>query len=133
MGTDDLAYKDEVYQIVGAAIEVHKELGKGFLEAVYQEALELELGWRGIPYAPQAPIRVFYKGHELEQRYFADFLCFEEIIVEIKAVKCLNDEHLAQALNYLHGCRKGLGLLINFGSQGRLEWKRVVLSENIDR
>ena len=82
----ELLLKDEVYAIVGAAIEVYNELGSGFLEAVYQEAMGLELGWRSIPFEPQKELCIFYKGRCLEKRYFADFVCFGTVLVELKAM-----------------------------------------------
>jgi GxxExxY protein len=118
---DELLYKEEVYAIIGAAIEVHRELGPGFLEAVYQEALEIELNLREIPSAPQHPLKVSYKSRTLAKEYFADFLCYSKIIVEIKALDRLSSKEEAQLLNYLKatGCR--VGVLINFGSHGKLE------------
>jgi GxxExxY protein len=122
----ELLFKEEVYAIIGAAIEVPRELGCGFLEAVYQEALEIELKARGIPCEPQKELRVFYKQQRLKKGYVADFACYDGVIVEIKALDKLSSAEEAQLLNYLKatGCR--LGLLINFGSPGKLEWKRYI-------
>ncbi|MBI3915299.1 MAG: GxxExxY protein [Chloroflexi bacterium] len=125
-GEVELIFKDEVYAIIGAAIEVHKELGHGFLEAVYQEALEMELGFREIPFEPQKPLRVFYKGRPLKKEYACDFQCYTSIIVEIKAIEKLSSKDESQLLNYLSATKQPLGLLINFGSVSRLEWKRLV-------
>ncbi len=124
----DLIYKEEVYAIIGAAIEVHKVLGSGFLEAVYQEALELELASRGIPFIPQHELRVVYKGQYLKKTYIADFFAYDPIIVEIKAIEQLTSREIAQLLNYLNATDAKVGVLINFGSVGRLEWKRIALT-----
>src|SRR5262245_46744618 len=122
----ELVMKEEVYAIVGAAIEVHKQLGWGFLEAVYQEALELEMRFRELACERQKALTIQYKGRKLEKEYVADLVCFGQIIVELKAIQRLSDNEVAQLLNYLKatGCR--VGLLINFGSTGKLEWKRFV-------
>ena len=117
---------DEVYAIMGAAFDVHNELGAGFLEAVYQEAMENELNARGIPFVSQHPIGIKYKGQALESHYFADFLCYGSIIVELKALNRLSGTEEAQILNYLKATGISLGLLINFGKHPRLEWKRLV-------
>src|SRR5436305_14783662 len=122
----DLVLKDEVYAIIGAAIEVHRELGSGFLEAVYQEALELELQARDISFEPQKPLAIFYKGYQLEKLYVADLICYGQIVVELKALDRLSGKEEAQILNYLKATGMRVGLLINFGSSGRLEWKRFV-------
>jgi len=120
--------KDErTYQIIGAAMEVHKHLGAGFLEAVYQEALERELTARSIPFQAQPELRIFYKGEALRKTYEPDFLCFEKIIVEIKALSDLTGVEEAQVINYLKASGLTLGLLMNFGSKS-LEYKRLVLS-----
>ncbi len=121
-----LILKEEVFAIIGAAIEVHRELGPGFLEAVYQEAMETELRARQIPFEAQKSIRVRYKGDLLNNQYFADLVCFEQIIVELKALNRLSGKEEAQILNYLKATNFRLGLLINFGSHGRLEWKRYI-------
>lgn len=121
----ELILKDEVFAIVGAAMEVSNELGSGFLEAVYQEALGIEFADRGIPFAAQVPIEIMYKGRRLSKEYIPDFICYEQIIVEIKALKQLTSNEEAQLLNYLKATGKPVGILINFGSP-RLEWKRMV-------
>ena len=118
-----LIFKDEVYQIVGAAMEVSNHLGCGFLEAVYQEALEIEFTERLIPYEPQKRITISYKTRVLNKEYMADFLCYDRIIVEIKAIKAITEIEEAQLLNYLKATNLPLGLIINFGSK-KLEWKR---------
>ncbi len=122
----ELLYKEEVYEIIGAAIEVHKELGPGFLEAVYQEALEIELGSRSISFHSQKCLEIFYKDRRLNKEYIADFICYDKIIVEIKALEKLSGKEEAQILNYLKATGLRVGLLINFGSHGRLEWKRFI-------
>jgi GxxExxY protein len=121
----ELILKDEVYQIVGAAMEVSNQLGCGFLEAVYQEAMEIELAERRIPYLPQKRIEIYYKGRLLKKEYIADFLCHDRIIVEIKAIKAISNIEEAQILNYLKATNLPLGLIVNFGSP-QLEWKRHV-------
>jgi GxxExxY protein len=122
----ELLFKDESYKIVGACFEVYKEKGNGFLEAVYQECLAVEFTSQGIPFIEKPRLRIGYKGRELKQTYEPDFLCFDEIIVEIKAVKQLADEHRAQAINYLKATGKKLGLLVNFGHYRKLEHERFV-------
>ena len=122
----ELLLKDEVFAIVGAAIEVHKELGPGFLEAVYQEALEIELAHRNIPFEGQKPLVVRYKGRQLKKEYVADLVCYGQIIVELKTIARLTEREEAQLLNYLKATGIRVGLLINFNSHGRLEWERRV-------
>jgi GxxExxY protein len=122
----ELLYKDEAYAIIGAAIEVHKEMGPGFLEPVYQECMEIELQDRRIPFLPQQELRICYKGRQLEKKYQPDFLCYDKIVVEIKALDRLTSKEESQILNYLKATNLRLGLLINFGSEGKLEWKRLI-------
>ncbi|MBC8505131.1 MAG: GxxExxY protein [Anaerolineales bacterium] len=121
-----LIYKDEVYAIIGAAIEVHRELGSGFLEAVYQEAYQMELELCKIPFEPQKRLRVYYKGKPLQANYVADLVCHNQIIIELKALDHLSGKEEAQIINYLKATGQRVGLLINFGSSGKLEWKRFV-------
>ena len=123
---NDLIYKDEVYAIVGAAFEVHKELGCGFLEAVYQEAFQVELQSRKIPFVFQKQLTLFYKGQRLVKEYYADIVCYNNIIVELKALDQLTTNATAQIINYLKASHLKVGVLINFGSSS-LEWKRYVL------
>ncbi|MFO0877870.1 MAG: GxxExxY protein [Gemmataceae bacterium] len=123
----ELIYKDESYRIMGACFEVYTEMGCGFLEAVYQECLELELAARDVPFRPQAELALAYKGHTLRQVYVPDFVCWEKIILEIKAVKCLDDVFRAQVHNYLKATGCKLGLLVNFGHHPKLEYERIVL------
>ena len=122
----DLILKDEVYLIIGAAIEVHKELGFGFLEAVYQEAFEIELKSKGIPFTSQKSLNIIYKGKFLKKDYIADLVCYDQIIVELKAINKLSGTEESQVLNYLKATNLKVGLLINFGSRSKLEWKRFV-------
>jgi len=125
--SDELVYKQETFDIVGAAIHVHRFLGQGFLEPVYQESLELEFEDRNIPHVSQKRLPIYYRGQKLKKYYQPDFLCFGKIVVEIKALNKLTDNELAQTLNYLRITDMKLGILINFGSSGKLEWKRIVL------
>ena len=122
----ELLLKDEVFTIVGAAIEVHRELGSGFLEAVYQEALEIELAERRIPFIPLQTLQINYKGKPLKKEYIADVICYGQIIVELKALDRLSGKEESQILNYLKATGMRVGVLINFGSVGKLEWKRFV-------
>ncbi len=124
----ELIYKEEAYAVVGAAMEVYNQLGNGFLEAVYQEALVIEFGLRGIPFQEQVPLTICYKGQPLRQHYIADFVAYDKIIIEIKAIQQLGPNEQAQIMNYLKATRLQLGLLINFGFPGKLEHKRVAFS-----
>jgi GxxExxY protein len=103
---EDYPLKDECYRIIGCCMEVHKTLGAGFLEAVYQEALMLELKAANIDFVKEKVLDVFYKGKLLDKKYVADFVCFNEVIVELKAVDALSPDHLAQVLNYLKATGK---------------------------
>ena len=119
-------YKDECFLIIGAAMEVHNQLGPGFLEPVYQEALKWEFEDRRIPSGREVHLNIHYKDRVLEKKYIADFLCYDDIIIELKACEKLAPEHTAQVLNYLKATGKQLGLLINFGAHS-LDFKRVIL------
>ena len=121
-----LLFREESYKIVGSCFEVYKEKGNGFLEAVYQECLAMEFKEQAIPFIEKPRLKLDYKGRELKQTYEPDFLCFDEIIVELKAVKQLADEHRAQTINYLKATGKQLGLLVNFGCYPKLEYERFV-------
>ena len=121
----ELIYKDEVYRIIGAAMNVHRELGCGFFEAVYQEALEIEFQMQQIPYQREEKLEIYYKEQLLKKYYEADFICFNKIIVELKALSALAPEHEAQLLNYLKATDMKIGLLINFGETS-LRYKRMV-------
>lgn len=116
---------ERTFKIIGAAMEVHKELGCGFLEAVYQEALEQEFAERKIPFKSQLDIQIFYKGNPLRKSYQPDFICYDEIIVEIKAISSLSGIEESQIINYLKATNLHVGLLLNFGSKS-LEHKRFV-------
>lgn len=128
----DILFKQDSYCIIGACFEVYKEKGSGFLEAVYQECLGIELADQGIPFTEQPILRLKYKGRTLKQTYQPDFLCFGEIVLEIKAIKTLADEHRAQTINYLKATDKQLGLLINFGHYPKIEHERFV-NQSISR
>jgi GxxExxY protein len=123
----ELLLKEEVFRIVGAAIEVHRELGSGFLEPVYQEAMAIELASCSIPYEAQKALQIMYKGRKLKKEYVPDFVCYQQIIVELKALVKLSGVEEAQALNYLKATKFRVALLLNFGSYGKLEWKRLAL------
>ena len=123
----ELILKDEVYAIVGAAQEVYYQLGTGFLKAVYQEAMEIEMSRRQIPFEPQKQLYINYKGTILKKEYYADFVCYEQIIVELKAETALCGRDVSQLLNYQKAAKMRVGLLFNFGSVGKLEWKRYVI------
>lgn len=125
---DDLLFRDECYRLVGACLAVHRDKGHGFVEPVYQDALEIELEFSAIPFDRQRSYSIYYRGRLLRHTYTPDLLCYEKIIVELKAAKCLTDEHRAQVLNYLKVTGLQLGLLVNFGSHPRLEWERIVLT-----
>ena len=122
---NDLIYKDEAFKIMGACFEVYKDKGCGFLEPVYQECLGIELELQGVQFVPQKSLRLEYKGRQLKQTYAPDFICYEKIILEIKAVSQLADEHRAQLINYLNATGYKLGLLVNFGHYPKLEWERI--------
>ena len=122
-----IIYKEESYKVVGAAFKVYNALGHGFLEAVYQEALEIEFQRQGIPYEREKELKIQYEGVELKQTYNADFVCFGKIIVELKAVNALDDAHRSQVYNYLHATGYKLGLLLNLGNSDELEKERIVL------
>ncbi len=122
----ELIFKEEVFAIVGAAIEVHKELGSGFLEPVYHEAMMLELPRHKVPFQSEVELSISYKQEPLQQKYRADFICFEQIVVELKALQHLSGKEESQLLNYLKATGLKVGVLINFGSHGKLEWKRLV-------
>lgn len=122
----EVLFADECYKIIGACFEVYRNKGCGFLEAVFQECLRLELGFQAISFEAQRSLRLEYKGVPLTQAYTADFVCFGKIIIELKAVSKLVDEHRAQVLNYLNAAGYHLGLLVNFGHHPKLEWERIV-------
>lgn len=121
-----LLYKEESYAINGAAFEVYKQLGHGFLEAVYQEALEVEFTKRNIPFEREKDLPIYYDGKPLKQTYRADFVCFGHIIVELKAVQNIEDSHRSQVFNYLKATGFRLGVLINFGHSDGIEIERKI-------
>ena len=122
----ELIYPEESYKVIGACFEVYKEKGCGFLEAVYQECLEMEYSDQSIPFLAQPGLLLSYKGRPLRQKYTPDFICYDKIILEIKAGRTLTDEHRAQVQNYLRATGHRLGLLVNFGHFPKLEWERIV-------
>ncbi len=127
--TEDFPLKDETYLILGACFEVYNEMGRGFLEPVYQECLEKELRLQEIPFESQTILELEYKGQKLEKRYQPDLVCFGTVVVEIKAVSRLVIEHEAQLLNYMNAGGFEVGLLINFGHYPKLEYTRLVNQE----
>ncbi|WP_034919531.1 GxxExxY protein [Gillisia sp. CAL575] len=120
-----LLFEEETYKVIGACMTVHKNLGSGFLESVYEEALRRELKKEEIPFETQKKLKVFYDGSELSKYFIADFVCYEKIILEIKSVSFLNKNLESQVINYLKATNKEVGLLINFGEKS-LKWKRFV-------
>ncbi len=125
----DISEDKETYAVIRVAMEVHCELGNGFLEAVYQEAMESEFISRRIPFCRETPIPIHYKGKQLNSLYRADFLCYQSVIVELKAIKSLTEIESAQILHYLKATRFQRGLLINFGTP-KLQYKRFIHSSN---
>ncbi|MFQ3225687.1 MAG: GxxExxY protein [Lentimonas sp.] len=128
--TNDEYLGAQGYSLMGAVFEVHQELGSGLSEEIYQESLEWELGLRKIDFRSKAELSVFYKGHQLKKTYIPELLVSDEIVTELKAVKCLTSEHEQQLLNYMHITKKAVGYLINFGPPS-VEWKRFILKEYI--
>jgi len=126
MNTDEFPFKDESYDIIGACMEVANELGCGFLEPVYQEALCLEFSDQGIPFEREKVLDIYFNDHLLTKKYIADFICFGEVILEIKATDALLPTHTAQVLNYLKATGKKIALLVNFGTT-KLQYKRIIL------
>lgn len=130
---ENLIAKDEVYAIVGAAMEVYNQQGVGFLEAVYQECLEIEFTERGIPFVAQKELPIFYKGQRLKKTYVADFVCYDKIIVELKAIERLTDHERSQILNYLKATKLEVGVLLNFGARRKLDWEREIWTQEYER
>ena len=124
-----LLYENETEKIIKACMNVFNELGNGFLEAVYQEALAIEFGIMNIPFKKEAKIEIYYKENKLNKEYYADFICYDKIIVELKCVSRLVNANKAQVLNYLHGTKLAVGLLVNFG-ESSLKWERLTLLKN---
>ncbi|HSJ02090.1 MAG: GxxExxY protein [Verrucomicrobium sp.] len=130
LNTDhDKPFSQEGYTLVGAAFEVHRTVGGGLLEDVYQECLECELRLRAIPFVARQELAVYYKGKELRKRYIPDLYVSDGIVVELKAVACIAPEHEAQLLNYMRIARKPVGYLLNFAPLEGAQWKRMVLSD----
>ncbi|QHI69202.1 GxxExxY protein [Tichowtungia aerotolerans] len=123
----DILYKEESFAIIGACFNVYNDKGCGFLEPVYQECMEIELKFQNIPSEPQRKLDLFYRDQKLEHFYQPDFVCFEKIILELKAVDKIMDAHRAQVLNYLHATGFKLGIIVNFGHYPDLEYERVIL------
>ena len=124
-------YNDETYQIIGACFEVQNQMGSGFLEPVYQACLEREFARLNIQFESQKELTLMYKGELLEQKYKPDFICFNEIILEIKASAGLTDADKAQVINYLNAAGMEIGLLVNFGHYPKLEYKRIINTQRI--
>jgi GxxExxY protein len=124
---DNLIYEEESYNVRGAVYEVYKEMGCGFLEAVYQECLTYEFEDREIPFVPQKELDIHFKKRTLKQKYIPDFICYDKIIIELKAAKDITNDHKAQVLNYLKATNMKLGLLVNFGHYPKVEIKRIAL------
>ena len=122
---DKLILREESYQIIGACMNVHRKLGSGFLESVYQEALEKELKAKGVPFQRQKQLNIYYDGKKLNKYFVADFVCFDQIILEIKAAGLISKNMEQQVINYLRSTNIELGILVNFGEKS-LTWKRFV-------
>lgn len=129
LGTEGNERDPRTYAIIGAAIKVHRQMGCGFLEAVYQEALALELKTHGVPYLREVKLPISYKGNRLNTNYCADFICFDSIVAELKALSRLSSTEEAQILNYLKATEYEVGLLLNFGGKS-LEYRRFVFSNH---
>ena len=126
----NILYKDESYRIIGACMKVHRELGAGFLESIYEEALKKEFFNSGIPFNNQVKLNVYYNGEKLNKFYKADFICYDKIILEIKSVSQVPNIFYSQIKNYLTATKKELGMLVNFG-QSSLTYKRIINSKNM--
>ena len=122
----EIVYKRESYEIVGSCFEVYNEMGCGFLEPVYQECLAMEFRLRSLPFVEQHELTLQYKGKPLRSTYKPDFICYDRIVVELKAVSDLMDKHRAQVHNYLKATGYRLGLLVNFGQHPKLQYERIV-------
>jgi len=125
---ENILFKDESFAIAGACFEVHNEMGCGFTEPIYQACLEIEFASRGIPFVAQPTLALVYKGTRVDQSFRPDFLCYDRIIVEIKAIETLADAHRSQVLNYLNAGQFALGMLINFGTYPKIQIERLVKS-----
>ena len=123
---DNIKFKDESYRIQGAIFEVYREMGNGFLESIYQECLTNEFKRQNIPFISQRELILYYKGERLQQTYKPDFICYDKIIIEIKSVKELSNEHIAQVHNYLKATKLELGILVNFNHYPKAQVERIV-------
>jgi GxxExxY protein len=130
---EPVVFKQEGYDLMGAAFEVYNQLGYGMAEEIYRQSLEIELGLRGIPFQSKHELTVFYKGRQLDTSYKPDLFVHGGIVVEIKAVTELTSDHEAQLFNYMRIARQPVGYLINFGRKAELEWKRFILSDLHER
>ncbi len=124
-----IIYKNESYFVIGLCMDIHNELGKGFSEAVYADALEIELKSNGVPFQKEVKFDIIYKGEKLKHHYYADHVVDDKIILELKAVANINNSHVKQTLNYLAASKMKLGLIVNFGEDS-LVYKRVILQSN---
>lgn len=122
---DGFLYKDLTYKIIGIAMEIHRELQSGFLEAVYEEVVRKELEKAKIPFTNQVKVDIYYKGEKLDKKYQADFIIDKKVLVELKGISKITDIERAQVINYLKATGLKVGLIINFGAKS-LEWERVV-------
>lgn len=123
----DILYREESYAIMGACFDVYNEKGNGFLEPVYQDCMEIELDYKKIPFEAQPKLNLFYREKKLKHYYVPDFICYGEIVLELKAVEKLTKEHYAQVFNYLKATGLKLGIIVNFGNYPDLEYKRIVI------
>ena len=121
-----ILFEKESYNIIGCCFRVHQELGDGFLEPVYQEALAIELEQQKIPFEQEKGLKLFYKNVPMQKKYFTDFICYDSIILEIKALTNLSPSHESQLINYLKATKLKLGILINFGETS-LKYKRIII------
>jgi len=128
-GKSNLRFEEETYQILNACFEVHNNLGQGFLESVYQEALEIEFKLRDIPFEIEKKLQIFYKEHKLKKTFEADFLIFDNVILELKAQEGSLEKHYKQVLNYLKASNREIALLVNFGEDS-LKFKRIVFTKH---
>lgn len=129
VANSDQPFAQEGYELMGAAFEVHNVQGGGLLEEIYQQSLELELELRNVPFRRKQELSVYYKERELEKRYIPDLFVCERVVVELKAVAALCPGHEAQIMNYMRIAKQPIGYLINFGPIGKLQYKRLILSE----
>lgn len=127
---ESLLLSEEVYRVVGCAFKVHNTLGSGFLESVYQDALEVEFERAGVEFVHKPALKIFYDGVELKSTFQPDVVCFGSVILELKAVNCLSKLHEIQLINYLKGTGYKVGVLLNFGSFSKLEWRRLVYTND---